>query len=137
MQNPKGFRVYSSKHPAPTICTYGAEKYCGPGRHTQFITDKAGIRVMRMEEAARVTGCLPRVVEQFSTIKESLAMRMVGNMVPVEPIGAILDEINGEAVRATWAAHASHWLSTLGCHAVDQESKGKGVNGGCHTMVPL
>ena len=93
MQNPKGFRIYSSKHPAPTICSYGAEKYCGPGRHTQFITDKAGIRVMRMEEAARVTGCLPRVVEQFSTIKESLAMRMVGNMVPVEPIGAILGKM--------------------------------------------
>jgi hypothetical protein len=51
------------------------------------------MRVLRMDEAARVTGCLPRVVEQFSTIKESLAMRMVGNMVPVEPIGAILDEM--------------------------------------------
>jgi site-specific DNA-cytosine methylase len=93
MQTPKGFRVHSSKHPAPTICSYGAEKYCGPGRHTQFITDKAGIRVVRIKDAARVTGCLPRVVEQLSTIKESLAMRMAGNMAPVEPIGAILGEM--------------------------------------------
>ena len=31
MVNPKGFRIYSSKSPAPTICSYGSEKYCGPG----------------------------------------------------------------------------------------------------------
>jgi hypothetical protein len=35
-------------------------------------------------------------VKQFSTTKESLAMRMVGNMAPVEPIGAILDEMAKE-----------------------------------------
>jgi len=44
MLNPKGFRIYSSKQPAPTICSYGSEKYCGPGRNGQFTTDKVGIR---------------------------------------------------------------------------------------------
>jgi hypothetical protein len=44
MLNPKGFRIYSSKSPAPTICAYGSEKYCGPGGHAQFIADNVGIR---------------------------------------------------------------------------------------------
>ena len=59
MVNPKGFRIYSSKRPAPTICSYGSEKYCGPGRNGQFITDKVGIRTFRVTEAARVHDFLP------------------------------------------------------------------------------
>jgi hypothetical protein len=101
MRNPKGFRIYSSKAPAPTICSYGSEKYCGPGRHTQFITDNEGVRILRMQEAARIMGCLPRVIDQLSTIKESLAFRMIGNMVPTEPIGETLDKMV-----KTWQAHA-------------------------------
>ena len=90
MLNPKGFRIYSSKSPAPTICAYGSEKYCGPGRHAQFITDKVGVRTFRLVEAARIMGFVPRVVDQLSTVKESLAFHMVGNAVPVETLGAII-----------------------------------------------
>jgi site-specific DNA-cytosine methylase len=90
MMNPKGFRIYSSKSPAPTICAHGSEKYCGPGGHTQFITDKAGIRILRLVEAARVTGMIPCIVDQLSMVKESLAFHIVGNSVPVETMGAIL-----------------------------------------------
>jgi hypothetical protein len=89
MQNPKGFRIYSSKSPAPTICAYGSEKYCGPGRHAQFIADKVEVRTLRLVEAARIIGFVPRVVDQLSTVKESLAFHMVGSAVPVETFGAI------------------------------------------------
>jgi hypothetical protein len=43
-----------------------------------------------MVEAARIMGFVPRVVEQLSTVKESLAFHMVGNAVPVETFGAII-----------------------------------------------
>ena len=49
-----------------------------------------GIRTLRLVEEARIMGFVPRVVEQLSTVKESLAFHMVGNAVPVETFGAIL-----------------------------------------------
>jgi hypothetical protein len=80
MVSPKGFRIYSSKRPAPTIlCSYGSEKYCGPGRNGQFITDKVGIRTFRVTEAARIHDFLPRVVDQLSTLRESFAFKLIGN----------------------------------------------------------
>ena len=91
-KNPKGFRIYSSKHPAPTICAYGSEKYCGPGRHTQLITDKVGIRCASVPEAARIHGMIPRAVNELSTVTETLAFSVTGNSIPVDTIGAILGE---------------------------------------------
>jgi hypothetical protein len=59
--------------------------------HAQFIADTVGIRTLRLVEAARIMGFVPRVVEQLSTVKESLAYHMlVGNAVPVETFGAII-----------------------------------------------
>jgi hypothetical protein len=67
LQHPKGFRIYSSKSPAPAICAYGSEKYCGSGRHAQFIADKVGVRTFRLVEAARIMGFVPRLVDQIGT----------------------------------------------------------------------
>ena len=128
MNNPKGFRIYSSRAPAPTICSYGSENYCGPGRHTQFITDNEGVRLLRMQEAARIMGCLPRVIDQLSTIKESLAFRMIGNMVPTEAIGGTLDKMVKEwQARRHYFTHRDAWE----CGAVllgDATGKGKQQN---------
>jgi hypothetical protein len=100
------------------------------GATRSYITDKAGIRVMRMEEAVRVTGCLPRVVEQFSAIRESLAMRMVGNMVPVEPIGAILGEMVEQYEQRGLHTPVTGSLHALGSCTVDQGRKQrKGARG--------
>ena len=93
MLNPKGFRIYSSKQPAPTICSYGSEKYCGPGRNGQFITDKVGIRTFRATEAARVHNFLPRIVDQLSALRESFAFKLIGNSVPVLPLARILQKM--------------------------------------------
>ena len=93
MTNPKGFRIYSSKQPAPTICSYGSEKYCGPGRNGQFITDKVGIRTFRATEAARVHNFLPRIVDQLSALRESFAFKLIGNSVPVRPLARILEKM--------------------------------------------
>jgi site-specific DNA-cytosine methylase len=93
MLNPKGFRIYSSKQPAPTICSYGSEKYCGPGRNGQFITDKVGIRTLRATEAARIHNFLPRVVDQLSALRESFAFKLIGNSVPVLPLARTLKKM--------------------------------------------
>ena len=93
MMNPKGFRIYSSKQPAPAICSYGSEKYCGPGRNGQFITDKVGIRTFRATAVARIHDFLPRVVDQLSTLRESFAFKLIGNSVPVFPLARILQKM--------------------------------------------
>ena len=78
MLNPKGFRIYSSKQPAPTICSYGSEKYCGPGRNGQFITDKVGIGTFRATEAARIHNFIPRVVDQGGALPDSVLLSPLG-----------------------------------------------------------
>jgi len=93
MTNPKGFIIYSSKQPAPTICSYGSEKYCGPGRNGQFVTDKVGIRTFRATEAARIHNFLPRIVDQLSALRESFAFKLIGNSVHVLPLARILEKM--------------------------------------------
>jgi hypothetical protein len=37
IRNFKGFRVYSTDSPMPTIMRWGKEEFCGPGKNTQFL----------------------------------------------------------------------------------------------------
>jgi hypothetical protein len=40
--NFKGFRLYSTDSPMPTIMRWGKEEFCGPGKNTQFVLDVNG-----------------------------------------------------------------------------------------------
>jgi hypothetical protein len=75
-------------------------------------------------------GFIPRVVDQLSMVKESLAFHNVGNSVPVEALGAILGKMVAmwartpraeievcEAERATKEDRSGQWIGADSQHA--------------------
>ena len=91
IRNFKGFRVYSTDSPMPTIMRWGKEEFCGPGKNTQFIVDANGyIRLLTVTEAARCHSFCPRVIDELAVMNETLAYGLIGNSVPVATMGAFL-----------------------------------------------
>jgi len=91
LRNPKGFRVYLPRSPAPTIMAYGREETCGPGKHTQFIMDREGnIRTLSVREAASIHGFTERTIASLEELREATAFRMIGNSVPVGTMTVLL-----------------------------------------------
>jgi site-specific DNA-cytosine methylase len=87
----KGFRVYSTESPMPTIMRWGKEEFCGPGKNTQFVLDANGyIRLLTVTEAARCHSFCPRVIDELAIMNETLAYGLIGNSVPVATMGAFL-----------------------------------------------
>jgi hypothetical protein len=91
IRNFKGFRVYSTDSPMPTIMRWGKEEFCGPGKNTQFVLDANGyMRLLTVTEVARCHSFCPRVIDELAVMNETLAYGLIGNSVPVATMGAFL-----------------------------------------------
>jgi hypothetical protein len=83
IDNPKGFRIYLPSNAHCCLTSYGNPTKVGPGRQTNFILDRIGIRTLTVAEAAMLHSLPRRIIQLLQQRREDKALSIIGDTVPI------------------------------------------------------
>jgi hypothetical protein len=81
--NPKGFRIFLPSNAHCCLTSYGSPSKVSPGRQTNFIFDRIGIRTLTVAEAAMSHPLPLRIIQLLQKRREDKALSITGDTVPI------------------------------------------------------